>query len=127
MNYRVTPGVHAGFYPILTDYGGLSFEAGLGYTFQEEGGEILNTTSFHLAQRLYWQLSYHTYITQEISYQAFVNDPTNFNISSYLYLDTFLTDNLSWRIGLEYYYDQEPSPGAEKSDFSLLSGISVRF
>jgi len=56
-----------------------------------------------------------------------VNDPTNFNISSYLYLDTFLTDNLSWRIGLEYYYDQEPSPGAEKSDFSLLSGISVRF
>ncbi len=127
LNYRVTPGVHAGFYPILTDYGGLALEAGLGYTFQEEGGEFTNAPSFHLAQRLYWQLSYHTYITQEVSYQAFLEDPGNFNISSYLYLDTFLTENLSWRVGLQYYYDQEPPSDKKNDDFSLLSGISVRF
>lgn len=127
LNYRVTPGVHLGFFPILTDYGGLSFESGLGYTFQEEGGAITNAATFNLAQRLYWQLSYHTYITQEISYQAFIEDPSDFTLSSFLFLDTFLTENLSWRIGLEYFYDENPAPGRRKGDFSLLSGISVSF
>lgn len=127
LNYRITPGIHAGYYPILTDYGGLSFEAGLGYTFQEEGGIVTDAPSFHLAQRLYWQLGYHTYLTQEVSYQAFIEDPGNFNISSYLYLDTFLTENLSWRVGMQYYFDSQPPSGKDKDDFSFLSGISVRF
>ena len=127
LNYRNTSGVHIGFHPILTDYGGLALEAGLGYTFQEEGETITNATSFNLAQRLYWQLSYHTYITQEISYQAFLENPSDFNLSSFIFLDTFLTDNLSWRIGLEYFYDGNPAPGRRESDFSLLSGISVSF
>jgi len=127
LDYRMTPGVHAGYYPLLTDYGGLSFEGGLGYTFQQEGNIVNNASSFYLAQRLYWQIGYHTYITQEISYQAFLEDVTDFNISSYLFLDTFLTKDLSWRIGLQYFYDGTPPSGLKSSDLSLLSGISVTF
>ena len=127
LDYRITPAVHAGTHPILTDYGGLALEAGLGFTFERQGSVNTNEASFHLTQRLYWQLSYHTYVTQEITYQAFVNDPTTFNLSSYLFVDTFLTENLSWRVGVQFFYDSEPPTGAESDDFSLISGISVRF
>jgi len=127
LDYRITPGVHAGYFPILTDYGGLSFEGGLGFTFQQEGNLVTNAPSFYLAQRLYWQLGYHTYITQEISYQAFLENTADFNISSFVFLDTFLTENLSWRIGVQFFYDNQPPPGLENNDLSIISGISVKF
>lgn len=127
LSYRIVPGIHAGKYVILTDYGGLSFEAGLGYTFQEKGGEVSERPSFNAAQRLYWQLGYHTYLTQEFAYQGFVEDPGDFNLSSYLYVDTYLTDDLSWRIGAQYFYDSRAPEGTEKTDVTFLSGVAVRF
>ena len=127
LSYRITPGVHAGRYVILTDMGGLSFEAGLGSTSERMAGIESTKLSFSAAQRIYWQLGDHTYITQEIAYEGFVEDPGQFNLSSYLYLDTFLGENLAWRLGLSYYYDSHPTGNLKKYDASVSSGFSYRF
>ncbi|MGJ8697837.1 MAG: DUF481 domain-containing protein [Verrucomicrobiaceae bacterium] len=127
LSYRITPGVHAGRYFILTDNGGFALEAGVGQMLQKQAGVSSAEPAFSVAQRLYWQLGDHTYVTQEVAYQGLLEDPADFNISSYLYLDTFLSENLSWRVGAEYYYDSTPSGTKEKGDFSLTTGIGVRF
>ncbi|MDB4508060.1 DUF481 domain-containing protein [Akkermansiaceae bacterium] len=75
-----------------------------------------NYLSIQVAQKLYWQVGHHTYLTQEIAYDDPADDSGNFNINSYLYLDTILSDHLSWRVGAEFYYNSDPAAGAEKDD-----------
>lgn len=127
LSYRASLGAHVGHYFILTGKGGFSLEGGLSHTSESKGGNSTSYLSIQAAQRLYWQVGYHTYITQEIAYDVPAEDPGNFNINSYLYLDTILSDHLSWRVGAEFYYNSNPAAGAAKDDFSLTTGISFRF
>ena len=127
IRYRLTPGAHAGRYFILTNAGGFSLEGGLSYTTEERNSLRDNFLSIQAAQRLYWQVGQHTYITQEIAYVAPLSDPSLYNLSSYLYLDTILSEKLSWRVGAEYYFNSTPVAGAKKDDFSLSTGIAIRF
>jgi len=127
LKYRVTPGAHIGRYLILTDMGGFSLEGGLSYAYEERGDVSEGFLSLQAAQRLYWQIGDHTYITQEIAYDAPAEDPSLFNINSYLYLDTIFSERFSWRVGMEYYYNSSPASGAEKGDLSLNTGVAVRF
>jgi type IV secretory pathway VirB6-like protein len=46
LSYRITPGVHAGRYVVLTEMGGLSFEAGLGSTSERMAGIASTNLSF---------------------------------------------------------------------------------
>lgn len=127
IDYRIAPGVHAGRYFILNNSGGFSLEAGLAVT-HELRDDIKDTyLTAQVAQRLYWQVGYHTYITQEISYDAPIDDPSTFNINSYLYLDTILSETFAWRVGVEYYLNSTPAEGADRNDFSFNTGIAVRF
>ncbi len=127
LSYRFTPGAHAGKYVILNSQGGLSLEGGLAYTYEKRGGETDGYLALQAAQRLYWQIGAYTYVTQEIAWDAPADDPSTFNINSYLYLDTILSDHLHWRVGMEYYYNSTPAPGAEKGDLSLNTGIALKF
>ncbi len=127
LSYRFTPGAHIGHYVILNNYGGLSFEGGFGYTVEERGGLTDSYLALQAAQRLYWQIGAYTYVTQEIAWDAPADDPSRFNINSYLYLDTIISDDLHWRVGVEYYYNSTPATGAEKGDLSLSTGIALKF
>ena len=127
IDYRIAPGVHAGRYFILNNSGGFSLEAGLAATHELRDGIEDTYLTVQAAQRLYWQIGYHTFITQEISYDAPIDDPATFNINSYLYLDTILSETFAWRVGVEYYLNSTPAEGADRNDFSFTTGISVRF
>ncbi len=127
LKFRISPGAHIGRYFILTNMGGFSLETGLAYTMEKRGGFTESYLSVQAAQRLYWQISSHTYITQEIAYDAPAEQPSEFNINSYLYLDTILSESFAWRFGLEYYYNSTPAAGAVEGDFSVNTGIAMRF
>lgn len=94
-SYCITRGVHAGRSVILTDMGGLSFEGGLESTSERMAGIASTKLSFSAAQRLDWQLGDHTYLTREIAYEGFVEDPGQDHLSSYLGLNPFLCENLA--------------------------------
>lgn len=127
LGYRVTGAAVAGYYVIKSDEMSLAFEAGPGYTWEESAGVEDSYLTLRGAQRFSWVLGSRTTFKQDAIVDV---DPGNFD--NYLltvgaYLDTDITDSLTWRLAGTYIYDNEPTGNLEKSDTTLTSGIAVKF
>lgn len=127
ISYRVTPAVVAGRYLVKNDTLALSLEAGPSFTLEEVDGQSDSFFSALAAQRLSWAISENTSLKQEIIANFSLEDADNFTVVATAKLDTAITNDLSWMVGLEYLYDNQPADGNKKDDTSLKTGITVRF
>ncbi len=127
IDYRITPAVTLGHYFIKNDEMTLSLEAGPAYTFESAGGETDNYFSIVAAEKFTWEISDRVTFKQSLSGIFDPSDTDNYTLQASAYLDTEITENLSWRVAAGWAYDNVPALGRSENDTSLTTGISVKF
>jgi putative salt-induced outer membrane protein YdiY len=127
LGYRVTAAAVAGYYVVKSDEMSLSFEAGPGYTWEESAGVEDSYLTLRGAQRFSWALGSRMTFKQDAIVDVDPGNFENYLLTVGAYLDTDITDSLSWRLAGTYIYDNEPTGDLEKSDTTLTSGIAVKF
>lgn len=128
LSYRVTGAAVAGYYVIKSDEVSLSFEAGPGYTVEESAGVNDNYFTVRAAERFSWVLGPRVTFKQDAIFDAEADDfENNYVVTVSAYLDTDITDSLTWRLAGTYVYDNEPAANLERADTTLTSGIAVKF
>lgn len=127
ISYRLTPALVAGRYLIKNDTLTLSLEAGPSYRIEEVAGETDSFFSVTAAERLSWAINDYASLKQEIVANLSAENADNFTIVASARLETDFTSDLSWTLGLEYLYDNQPAAGLKKNDTSLKTGIAIRF
>ena len=125
--YRATPALTAGRYLVKNDDLTLSLEAGPAFTFEEVAGDTDSYFAVVAAQRLTWALNERSTFKQEIVANISAEDRDNFTLVASAQLDTALTPDLYWMIGLEYLFDNQPAAGQGEEDLSLNTGVTIRF
>ena len=127
LDYRVTAIAYAGYYVIKNDQVSLSFEGGPGNTWEESNGEQNSYFTLRAAERFSWVLSDRVTFKQNAILDLDPADFDNYLLTVGAYLDTQITDSLSWRLGGTYIYDNQPNGDLENYDATLTSGIAVKF
>lgn len=125
--YRVTASAVAGYYVIKSDTMSLAFEAGPGYIWEESAGTEDSYLSLRGAERFSWALGKRTTFKQDAIVDVEPGDFDNYLLTVSAYLDTDITDSLTWRLAGTYIYDNQPNLGLENADSILSSGIAVKF
>lgn len=124
LDYRLDTGFVLGYYLIKNDTTKLSFEAGPGYTWEEQGGVSDNYLSLRFAQRFEHKLSKRSKIWQSIILTPEANDFDNNLLVAEAGIDILLTKQWSLRNSVRYQYDNTPAAGRGQDDLLLLTGLS---
>ena len=127
LGYRVSATAVAGYYVIKLDEMSLAFEVGPGYTWEESAGVEDTYLSLRAAERFSWVLGSRVTFKQDAVVDFDPSNSENYLLTVGAYLDTDITDSLSWRLAGTYIYDNEPADGLDSSDTTLTSGIAVKF
>ena len=127
VDYRFTTSLVGGYYLFKNDRASLALEVGPGYVFEDVNGVSDNYFSLRAAERFELVLNPRMSFKQASVVDFDVNDFDNFIVTSTAYLDTDITDNLSWRISATHVFDNEPAAGLEESDLTLTTGVAVKF
>jgi len=127
IDYRITPGLIAGHYVIKNDTTKLAFEAGPAYTFRSIGGVTDNYPSIVAAERFSHKFSSRFSFKQAVEFISDVTDFENHSLLVTSSFDTKISDRMSWRVGGNFSFENQPAAGREKQDISLTSSIAVKF
>lgn len=127
LSYRVAGNAYAGRYFLKNETMSLAFEGGVGYLWEESAGVADNYLTLRAAERFSWVLGPRMTFKQDAILDLDPGDFDNFLLTVTAYLDTDITDSLSWRLAGTYVYDNQPAGLLENSDTTLTSGIAVQF
>ena len=127
LDYRVTAVAYAGYYVIKNDQISLSFEGGPGNTWEQSDGESDSYFTLRAAERFSWVLGKRVTFKQDAILDLDPADFDNYLVTVGAYLDTKITDSLTWRLAGTYIYDNQPQGDLEDYDATLTSGIAVKF
>jgi Protein of unknown function, DUF481 len=128
LNYRSTTSALLGVYFSRTERLTASVDAGPSFVFEDQAGISSTYLGLSLNQRLTWKITDTLTVGESLSYTARADDLGDSFVIATAYLDTALTDRISFRISVTNNYDNQPSnPAADKNDFLLSSGIAVKF
>lgn len=127
IDYRLTPGVLAGYSVIKEQATQLKFEGGPTMTFEETSDGSDEYASVMLAERFKHRLSDRHSLKQSIVSTTEIEDVENYTLVGSVALDTKLSDQLIWRIGTEYHYENEPAQGRQRDDLLVTSSIAIKF
>lgn len=127
IDYRVTPGLLAGYAVVKTDATRLAFEAGPAFTIESLGGMEESYASIVVAERFSHKLNKYFSVSQSVEWTAELADLGNHSLVAEAGLDTKISDRLIWRIVAGYSFESSPAAGREKHDSSLTSSVAVRF
>ena len=124
LDYRFDAGLTLGYYLIKNDTTKLSFEAGPGYTWEEQGSISDDYFSLRFAQRFEHSLSERSKIWQSVTITPEANDFDNILVIAEAGIDILLTEEWSLRNTLRYQFDNTPATGQGEDDLLLLTGLS---
>jgi putative salt-induced outer membrane protein len=127
IDYRITPGIIAGYYVVKNDTTDLAFEAGPAYTFESVGGMTENYISVVFAERFSHQFNERLSFKQSAEFVAEAADFDNHSLLVTAGFDTKLNDRLSWQIGGKFSFENQPAAGRESEDISLTSSVAMKF
>ncbi len=125
--YRFTGTAYLGYYAIKSDKVSLAFEGGPGVVIEESGGLTDEYFSLRAAERFSWVLGPRTTLKQNAVVDFDPSDSENWILTATGFLDTDITDDLTWRLAVTYVIDNQPAAGLEEEDLTLTSGIAVQF
>ncbi len=127
IDYRLTPGVLAGYSVIKANATQLKFEAGPTMTFEKTGDGSDEFASVMVAERFKHRFSDRYSLKQSLVSTAEIEDAENYTVVGAVSFDTKLSDQLIWRVGTEYHYENEPATGREQDDLLVTSSIAIKF
>ena len=126
-DYRVTPAITLGHYIIKEKDMTLSLETGPGYTFEKTGGITEDYFTMLAAEKFVWEINDRISFKQHLSGHLNPSETDDYNLMADILLDTHITKHISWRLAASWTYDNSPAAGKEKDDFTLSSGIALKF
>ena len=124
INYRVDVASIFGYHLIKNDRTTLSFEAGPGYAFEDQGGVTDNFATLRVGERFEHQLSGRSKLWQSAFVTPQIDDFNNYFLIAEVGIDTLLSDNWSVRTSVRYLFDNTPAEGRESEDLTLTMGLA---
>lgn len=126
IKYRILTGPGLGYFLVRNEDWSLAVEAGISYLLEEVDNESDNYAVFRFAQIYERDLSENASVWQNLEYLPESGDFENYLLNFEIGAQAKLNGNLSLRVVLTQRYDNTPAAGNERSDWSLVSGISYR-
>lgn len=127
INYRVGLSGLIGHYFVRDEDKQFSMETGLGYTWEEQGGEDKSFVNLYFGERFEIWLTDYTRVFQSFSFFCPVDDFSDYRLIGELGLETYLSQNLSFKVFLQDKFENTPALMREQNDFKVISGISYKF
>jgi len=129
IDYRFTGTTFFGHYFIKRPDDSLQISAELGAGFQAESlGDVEeNFAVLYAGQRFNYWITDFTRLYQGFAIFVEAADPSNYQTVVEAGIETFLSDNLSFKAFLLNQFESSPAPGRERNDIRIVSGLSYKF
>jgi putative salt-induced outer membrane protein YdiY len=127
INYRLGLSALIGHYFVRGDDTQFSVEAGLGYTWEEQGGLNTSFVNSYFGERYELWVTDYTRIFQSIAFFGPVDDFSDYRLIGELGLETYLSQDLSFKVFLQDKFENAPAMLREQNDVKVVSGISYKF
>lgn len=127
IKYRIGISALLGHYFVRNETTQISLEGGLGYTWEEQGGVSDSFFNLYLGERIEHWVTDYTRIFQSIAAFEPIPEFSDFRLIGELGLETFLSQNLSFKIFVQDKYENSPAPRRVANDIKIVSGISYKF
>ena len=127
IKYRIGISALIGHYFVRDEMTQISLEGGLGYTWEEQGGVSESFFNLYLGERAEHWVTDYTRIFQSFAVFEPVSDFADFRLILELGLETFLSQNLSFKVFMQDKFENTPAPLREQNDIKVVSGISYKF
>lgn len=127
IKYRVGVSALLGHYLKRNDSTNLSVEGGLGYTFEEQGGISDSFVNLYAGERFSHWVSDYTRVFQSLAFFGPLTDPSDYQLIAELGLETYLSQDLSFKFFVQNKYENEPALNRDDNDLRVVSGISYKF
>ncbi len=126
IEYRFTVGPGLGFYLVKSEATQVSLEAGPSYVWEKVGGQKDDYAALRVAERVEHKLSETAKVWESAEYLAKMDDFSKYLINSEAGIEAAMNAKLSLRLVLQNAYNSEPADGKEKSDTTVIVGVSVK-
>jgi len=128
LNLRLSPSVGVGYQWVEKPDFNFATEAGIGWVyedFENDGTEdhIAGRLAYHVDKKLNDKVS----IFHNLEYLPSVEDISDYNLNADVGIKADLTDKMFTQFKVEWKYDAEPAPDAEKNDVRYILGVGWSF
>jgi putative salt-induced outer membrane protein YdiY len=128
LNYRLAPGVGAGYQWIESADFNFSTEAGVSYVYEEYSNDGNNDrVALRLAYHLDKNLNASVSIFHDLEWLPAFDNPADYNLNTDAGIRAKMTDKLFSEFKVVYQRDNTPAPGALKDDVRFLLGVGYTF
>jgi putative salt-induced outer membrane protein YdiY len=128
VNYRLTAAPLAGYYLLKQTNLSLSTEAGPGFVYQRDSGQLPSDyATLRFGESFEWKFNAGARLWQTVEMLPQIDKFSNYYADGEIGLDTTLTKHLAWTTYIQDTYYNEPTPGRLKNDVKLVSGIKYKF
>lgn len=127
IQYRIGLSGLWGHYFVRNESTQLSWEGGFGYTVEEQGGISDDFIHVYTGERWEHWVTDYTRVFQSLAFFGSVVDISDYQLIAEIGLETYLSQNLSFKFFVQNKYENEPAAGREDNDLRLVSGVSYKF
>ena len=127
IDYRIALSALWGHYFKRDESTQLSWEGGLGYTFEKQGGTGDSFVHVYSGERFSHWVTDYTRIFQSLALFGNLTDISDYQLISELGLETYLSQDLSFKVFVQDKFDNEPALMRESNDLRVVSGVSYKF
>jgi len=126
--YRLTLSPGVGYYFIKSAKTQLSGDIGPSYVIEKLNGvDTDDYVGLRLAERLDHKLSDSAKVWQSLEWLPQIDDFENYILIFEVGVEAALTKTLSVRVVGQDRYDNQPAPGRQSNDISLVSSLAYKF
>jgi len=128
LDLRVSPSVGVGYQWIERPDFNFSTEAGVGWVYEDyETGDSEDHFAGRLAYHVDKKLNDKVSVFHNLEYLPSLEDIEDFNLNTDLGIKASMTERMFTQFKVEWKYDAEPAPGAEKNDLRYILGVGWDF
>ena len=128
LDLRVSPSVGVGYQWIERPDFNFSTEAGVGWVYEDyETGDSEDHFAGRLAYHVDKKLNDKVSVFHNLEYLPSLEDIEDFNLYTDLGIKASMTERMFTEFKVEWKYDAEPAPGAEKNDLRYILGVGWDF
>ena len=128
LDLRVSPSIGVGYQWVERPDLNFSTEAGLGWVYEDfETGDSEDHFAARFAYHVDKQLNDKVSVFHNLEYLPSLEDISDFNLNTDAGIKASMTDRMFTQFKIEWKYDAEPAPGAEKNDLRYILGVGWQF
>jgi len=128
LDLRVSPSAGVGYQWVERPDLNFSTEAGLGWVYEDfETGDSEDHFAARFAYHVDKQLNDKVSVFHNLEYLPSVEDIEDFNLNADVGIKASMTERMFTQFKIEWKYDAEPAPGAEKNDVRYILGVGWEF